>query len=373
MNLQEKTYKNYIELCNDMGWKTTGGKTKQLHLKELERYCKFHREGHKIVIDEVFSEDMIQEKEDMRNKYNKYIEKLIIDLLSKRPFENNRYTINVSRNTLYEQLHMINCNYNTCRNDINKFSRYIKVPTSAVHDFYNNTSGKLEDNVERTLNNLQNQGLIKWKHELNVALKSNDYIVATEKEIDLITEAERKALINLDEKSKKDIFQKRKWNEFKDEVKKLLIYTNIKYYYKTFLINTTSNFREILLEKNELETYRNELNSTVYVSAIETAKRKNEKIKNKYRINSIDKGEYYKEPIFESEKIQILDEYISYAEKIANTIITNNSIKIDSKKFNEMNSSKYTLEEYVIDKEYEELGNIPSDENLSELFYEIFR
>ncbi len=59
-----KGYK-YKELVELLGWefkKSTNSRNSQL--KELERYCKLHKEGHKIIIDEIYSE--VKEKEDGR-------------------------------------------------------------------------------------------------------------------------------------------------------------------------------------------------------------------------------------------------------------------------------------------------------------------
>lgn len=66
--LELKTYKNYKELCVAMKWKITGGSSKKSQFKELSRYCNWHKEGNKIIIDNIF--DSVKEKIDMR-KYNK--------------------------------------------------------------------------------------------------------------------------------------------------------------------------------------------------------------------------------------------------------------------------------------------------------------
>ena len=52
--LEVGEYKNYKELCRAMGWMVASGCSKKSQLKDLERYCKYHKEGQKIVIDEVF-------------------------------------------------------------------------------------------------------------------------------------------------------------------------------------------------------------------------------------------------------------------------------------------------------------------------------
>lgn len=65
-----QVYKNYKELCGALNEKEKGGKSKKLQLKEWERYFSFHKEGQKIIIDEVYENP--KEKIDGRknNGYN---------------------------------------------------------------------------------------------------------------------------------------------------------------------------------------------------------------------------------------------------------------------------------------------------------------
>ena len=53
-----QVFKNYKELCEFMGWKSTGGDYKKARLKELDSLCKWHKEGNKIVIYEVLKEEV---------------------------------------------------------------------------------------------------------------------------------------------------------------------------------------------------------------------------------------------------------------------------------------------------------------------------
>ena len=52
--LEKKIYKNYKEICAAMDWKVTSGESKISQLKDLERYCKYHKEGQKFIIDEIY-------------------------------------------------------------------------------------------------------------------------------------------------------------------------------------------------------------------------------------------------------------------------------------------------------------------------------
>ena len=69
--LEMKTYKNWNELCEAMNWATTRGNTKVRYLKQLDSICKYHKEGNKIVIDEIFAEPKEIEDKRKNNKGSK--------------------------------------------------------------------------------------------------------------------------------------------------------------------------------------------------------------------------------------------------------------------------------------------------------------
>ena len=52
--LEKKTYKNYKELCKAMNWEIKDGNSKKAQFKELDTLCNYHKEGYKIIIDEMF-------------------------------------------------------------------------------------------------------------------------------------------------------------------------------------------------------------------------------------------------------------------------------------------------------------------------------
>ena len=64
--LEQRVYKNYKELCKAMNWKVTSSDSKNKQFKELTSICKWHKEGNKIVIDEIYS----QPKEIIDNRGN---------------------------------------------------------------------------------------------------------------------------------------------------------------------------------------------------------------------------------------------------------------------------------------------------------------
>ena len=62
--LELRVYKNWKELCEELNWKTTGGNYKKARLEELDTLCNYHKDGNKIVIDEIY--EVAKEKVDER-------------------------------------------------------------------------------------------------------------------------------------------------------------------------------------------------------------------------------------------------------------------------------------------------------------------
>lgn len=50
--------KNYRELCKILNIKQTGGSAKKSQMKELARFVKYHKDGNKIIIDEIYKEPL---------------------------------------------------------------------------------------------------------------------------------------------------------------------------------------------------------------------------------------------------------------------------------------------------------------------------
>ena len=333
--------KNYKELCSILEIKPTGGDSKKAQIKELERFIKYHKKGNKFIIDEIYSEPLPPIENLKNNKYSIYIENLILHMLTKCPIDKKTKTISMSRNGLYLMLHMINENYNLGRNNINSFSRYLNIPTATVYDFYNGTSIKMKTAIERTLNKLKNQCLIDWEYKTSVKLRSSGIIRnATDSEINVILEAEREAITILKCKDKQEIFMRGKWNTFQDHIYEILKDTNIMYYFKIFYIHTTKDFRDMLLNEVELMENQGELNAELYFSTIETAKKHNKKLNEKYKDSN---------PNFESDKCAILPTYVQSIKKIAEITLSEKYPELTHEELKEFSSDKYIYEDYIFD------------------------
>ena len=107
-------FKNYKELCEFMGWRVATGNTKIAQLKELNTICKWHKDGNKIVIDEVYSKSIDKVDNRVNNKgtgkksiYYQDFEILMMILLEKAPSEYLEFTIT----QLMQMVGMVNEDY----------------------------------------------------------------------------------------------------------------------------------------------------------------------------------------------------------------------------------------------------------------------
>lgn len=83
MNIQNlyigQEIKNYKELCELLGVKAVGGKSKQLQLKEFQRHFKWHNQGHKIIIDEVYRKSKPKQvKQSLAQRCNSNVAKMLL-------------------------------------------------------------------------------------------------------------------------------------------------------------------------------------------------------------------------------------------------------------------------------------------------------
>ena len=79
-NLKEgMIIKNYKELCSMLDIPISSSNSKKAQLKELNRYCEYHKEGNKFIIDTIY--DIPLEKEDKRQYaiHSKYKKEFNID------------------------------------------------------------------------------------------------------------------------------------------------------------------------------------------------------------------------------------------------------------------------------------------------------
>jgi hypothetical protein len=166
--------KNYKELCKLLDENVKGGASKRAQLKELECYSRFHKEGNKFIIDEIY--DTPKKKVDGRGdsnkdgKNSKYIDE-IKDILVDYIF-NNRSEVGkviLSFPQLISVLGLVNNTYNVGNYRKKELADIFKIELHAIYYFYNNTRNEFKNIIERALNILQKRSVIIFNRRLMIA------------------------------------------------------------------------------------------------------------------------------------------------------------------------------------------------------------
>lgn len=256
--LEMKIYKNWRELCKELGWKTTGGTYKQSRIKELDTICDWHKDGNKIIIDKIFGE--LSEEKDKRasnggnstksnkeddgrkNKnaiYNE-LDNIILDYLYCYTFND---TINITKNQLVKR-----CGF-TIR--LQETDEYNKETINDVLDVYKSI---LTHAVDSSLKRLKKKGVIDYCDSLMIR-KNGVLRLATYEEEMRIKEIEKqvkeemkiKNVFLLNEQMQMSYYDRCNYMCYENGICSL--------YYKVININKVANFdrKEMILTDNKNE------------------------------------------------------------------------------------------------------------------------
>lgn len=282
--------KNYKELSKLLGVPNTGGNIKKKHLKELQRYVEYHKNGHKFIIDKVY--DKPKPEIDGRGKnpnshrnqngaYGKYIRLLVLNMLSQS--EANIVRIGTLR--MLQELNMINRNYRLGNYNREEMAKYLGMDIKFIHEFYDTNTSKLQQTVERTLNKLmKNERLIFWSNIKMIGTDKGER-QATDGEVKFILNCEQEVLKEMGINDIRHIYIANRNEEFYTRSNVKLKKQNIDYSYNAYKII----FSDEVYKKNEQLKYRlgiedemfhkEELNSTIYSNYNISAKNRHDKAK----------------------------------------------------------------------------------------------
>ena len=240
---------------------------------------------------------------------------------------------------------MTNSNYSTFRNNMNTVSRHYKIPFETCFDFFDNTYARNKRLLESCLDRLARKSLIMWSKVMKVSLTNGTTRLGTDEESKTILNAEVVAMELLGCKDKKEVFLKRKWTEFRDNVKRILKSnkSNITTYYNCYKIVASTKFEKMVLEAIDKEENENELNSKLIQATNEDALKRQNKIKDKYYMEF---GKN-KEPEYTKEKNIVSSNYLKDTKTMCNLCIDNSTSKIELD-WNELDSAKFTYEESML-------------------------
>jgi hypothetical protein len=321
-----QTFKNYKELCVELEMEIQTSSSKNAQLKELARYCKFNKLGHKFIIEEVYSNPLPKienrgKSEGSRNNNNVYgdlIQLLILDLLA----QCKGGYLTISRGKLLLVINVINNNYSQCGEHIRQLSKYADIEEGIIYDFYNTSNSNFKSTVEIALKNLMNKRII-WFDTVTkiVELETNIHRIATNKEKETILLCEKQVLDELKFKQISDVRVSKHWRKFKRKVKRLLNeQSNISYYYlayeivvnKSYLQEERKSLYDLLLETEKRNQYKDKLNMTVQNNIIKNAENRRNKISSSHKFDIYRSG----------------DNYINDIERLINLLINNQTCDI---------------------------------------------
>lgn len=349
--------KNYKELCSVLEIEPIGGNKKQSLLKDLNRYIKYHKEGNKFVIDEIYKE--VKEKVDKRfngnnTKYADDIEYLILTLLDKFKISKDE-KVGFSKNFLYSYCGLSNENYRLVKGNTLKFSQLIDMPVQTINECFEYTNNRMLKTLQSALNRMKRQSFITWGNGYNMVMldeNNEQYLkVATIEDEKNILSIERYIMDEMGTMNKRLIFIGGQWNSFKSktnaELKK--IYPNLYYYYDniSFNYNNKDIKRALNQYENGIKTdVKNKVNDKFSKSLDGTIKRRHERAKKEGLNNLLDN---YKRS----------DEYPKEQGKIKNVIVKRDSEKIELKNSydkTKVKSLQKTFYDKYSNKIYEQLN-----------------
>lgn len=341
--LEEKTYRNYKELCYAMDWNISTGNSKKAQFKELECLCDYHKEGQKIIINEIYE---IPKTRLAFGLYKEDIELLLLDLLARH--EGNFISLTIKN--ILRALEMVNdnfvnsYNYTDSVNQFKKLNKEIGVDVDIIGDIFYLVKNKNQRNLQSALKDLVNKSLILWEMRIKVCrhvivLDYDEYgnlildedgqpvILESYEQYDYATNDEKEIILNTENQIMKEMKIKNKtyFNINKDmrkvfvqKVNRKLKTVGIQFYYYTYDI--TYNSDEILKELNrsELAEVRNRLNKKVLEGMLKTIENNSNKTKDKYK-KSIGKTLPFDAP--EIDSIRYKDKYKKDGDKTAKAII----------------------------------------------------
>lgn len=256
-----KIYKNWRELCEEVGWNPNiRGTYKKARLKELDTLCKYHKDGNKFVIDEVFEE--VKEKVDGRVNNGGHSTK------STREDDGRK-----NKNSIYKELDNIILNYLYCHTSddvvnitknqlvrkcgfeisVKETNEYNKETINDVMDVYKNI---LTHAVDNSLKRLEKKGFINYCYTFMVHYKG-EWRLATKEEEMKIKSVEEQVK---EEMKIKNVFLLNEEIQmiYYNKCSKVCYKQDICYlYYKVININKIATFEQLNLKTINRQSFIN--------------------------------------------------------------------------------------------------------------------
>ena len=155
MNIEQgEVFKNYKELCERLSEPVKTGKSKQLQLKQWEKNFSYQKQGHKIMIIEVFEKP--KQRYDKRSVYAKDMDNIVLSYLNNGDWLFSDIFINIAPilSPTYNQL---------VRNSYKTFAKANGISEGLTMYYAQKLRKILENALKSSLNRLQKQGYLQWE------------------------------------------------------------------------------------------------------------------------------------------------------------------------------------------------------------------
>ena len=354
-NLKEgMVVKNYKELCLLTNMIPCAGNSKKAQLKELERFVKYHKEGNKFAIDEIYDKPLdkmdgrsIIKEDDKRHEgngsvYGDNVKRLLLYLMATSS-ENDEIVLPIS--ILLNKLSMTNINYSLGRRNQDKLSEILNIDEIYINEFYDTTHQNLKRTLENNLNQLDRKAILRWKtvrmickrvaevkynelDEIEIDMDTNtinynireEYSVATKEQDLIILEAENEVLKQLELNDINEVFRYGMVELFYKRVYSIIKRkANIMYYFNGYKLIFNKDIVVNELEKYGEDVYsvKDELNQKVKEKLLDNAIKRKDRVEEEFKDVIGDLPPIVKE----IKKIRLEDDYLKQVQLIIDNVI----------------------------------------------------
>lgn len=160
--------KNYKELCKLLGVKPTKGKGRKYHIREFERYCKYHKEGHKFIIDEVYLEPLPEIDGRINNggnntKYEDLMDKIIINMLIEYGYMEESFS------GMMDLLDFFTVKYvDLSKAGYKAFAETNNLGVGVTLTYHQKLNNIVKKCLETSLNRLNRQGIVEYEKRIKI-------------------------------------------------------------------------------------------------------------------------------------------------------------------------------------------------------------
>lgn len=192
-------FKNYGELCMFLDWKKTTGKAKQIQLRELSRFCKYHKKGNKIMIDEVFEiplkkvDGRINNRGTKGNRGNTIYDELLDHLIIRMLGDEDYCTFSFYQ-MFYELIPLLGEEYSSIYNlgGAKNYAKQNNMSVGLVTEYLVKMREILKICLQISLNRLARKHIIEWEKVIFIKYHAWDTLIAEKEEEEKIRSYEAK-------------------------------------------------------------------------------------------------------------------------------------------------------------------------------------